>query len=120
MHDIVVERQSYFRGARMARRIGIFLLTIVSLSFVIAACDRHQSPTINGKTLEAKMSDEQMLAVFGIEPAKATSQRSQGPDGYSTHYTAGEQKVGITRSVVTGIYVMADGPIKGEWKLGKP
>lgn len=75
--------------------------------------------TVNGKTLDAKMSDAEMLEVFDMKHSEATSKRAQGPDGYGTTYTQGEQKVSITRSLVTGIYVMASGPVKGDWRLGK-
>jgi hypothetical protein len=64
------------------------------------------------------MSDAEILREFDMNIKRANSQVAKGPDGYTTTYTEGEQKVGITRSVVTGVYVYASGPIKGEWKLG--
>ena len=76
--------------------------------------------TVNGKTLDPKMSDPEMLAVFGMQHSKATSKRSQGPDGYTTTYTEGDQNVSITHSAVTGVNVIAWGPIRGDWLLGKP
>lgn len=65
------------------------------------------------------MSDAEILKAFGMETGKAQSKRAQGPDGYSMTYVQGDQTVGITRSVVTGVYVYSTGPIKGEWRLGK-
>ena len=79
-----------------------------------------KSVTVNGKTLEPNMTDEEMLAVFDMDPAKASTRKTQGKDGYSMNYEIGPQSLNITRSVVTGVNVMAFGPIKGDWQLGKP
>lgn len=66
------------------------------------------------------MTDGEILSVFDVVEAKATSMRSQGPDGYTMSYTFGEQKVYITRSIVSGLNVMTSGPIEGDWQFGKP
>ncbi len=63
------------------------------------------------------MSDGQILEAFDMDIKTATSERSNGPDGYTTAYTAGEQTVYITHSVVTGTNVMASGPIKADVRL---
>lgn len=104
----------------------MYILFVVGLA-LFAACDRVKeiagsdpAVVVNGKQLTAQMSDDTILEVFGIEKVKATSTVARGPDGYSTQYTHGEQKVGITRSVVTGVAISADGPIKGDWRLGMP
>lgn len=81
------------------------------------AVDDGSNPPVNGRRMNDKMSDGQILEIFGIDPASATSTVARGPDGFSTHYAAGTQKIGITRSVVTGVVVWADGPIKGNWDL---
>lgn len=73
---------------------------------------------VNGRRITAEMTDEQILAAFDIDIRSAGSKVSKGPDGYSTSYSVGEQMVSITRSVVSGVYVHATGPIKGEWELG--
>lgn len=75
--------------------------------------------TVNGRTITADMSDEQLLAAFDVDIDQATSSISRGKDGYSTSYVFKKQTVSITRSVVTGVAVMAFGePIKGDWALG--
>lgn len=77
------------------------------------------NPPINGKFLTIDMTDNEILSVFGIDPAKATAKKSKGPDGYSTTYEQGPQTVSIAHSAVTGTTVIAFGPIKGDWYLGK-
>jgi hypothetical protein len=79
-----------------------------------------KSFTVNGKKLSPAMSDAEILLVFDIDQAAAKSTRSHGPDGYTMSYSSGGQIVYITRSAVSGLNVMASGPIKGDWQLGKP
>jgi len=74
---------------------------------------------VNGKELRNTMSDKELLEVLELNISKAIVDKSKGPDGYSTTYSFGEQKVSITHSVVTGVNVMAfGGTIKGDWNLG--
>ena len=102
--------------------IGLTLLIAVTICAAgcgkIAEVATGGGAEYNGKRLTHTMSDAEILDVFGIELSRAESKRSQGPDGYTTLYTHGEQRIGITRSRVTGVYVYADGPIKGDWRLG--
>ncbi len=69
---------------------------------------------VNGKTINSEMSDAQILEAFDMDIKTAKQKRSNGSDGFTTAYTAGEQTVYITHSVVTGTNVMASGPIKAE------
>ena len=78
----------------------------------------HRSVTASGITLNSGMSDEEILKQFNMNIASTEPKVAKGPDGYSTSYKAGSQSVTVTRSVVTGLYVFSDGPIKGEWRLG--
>ncbi|MBP7376594.1 MAG: hypothetical protein KA956_08955 [Pyrinomonadaceae bacterium] len=73
---------------------------------------------VNGKTISAEMTDETILAAFEVNVGSTTSTVSKGPDGATTTYKAGEQKVSITRSVVSGVSIYATGPITGDWYLG--
>ena len=77
-----------------------------------------KNPPVNGTKLAADMTDEQILKVFGIDISKAETKTSRGPDGSTISYKVGEQTVYITRSVVSGVAVMASGPISGDWTLG--
>jgi hypothetical protein len=65
------------------------------------------------------MSDQEIVSVFGIDTAKATRKDVKGKDGTSVTYTSGQQEVTITRSTVSGVTVMAGGPISGLWPLDK-
>jgi hypothetical protein len=79
------------------------------------------NPTIlkNGNHLDAAMSDDELLRSLGIDAKDATQTRTQGKDGYSIEYRHGDQRVTITRSLVSGVSILADGPtISGQWSLG--
>ncbi len=65
------------------------------------------------------MNDADILKAFDIDIEKATAKRSQGPDGFSMTYVLGEQNVSITRSIVSGINVIAWGPIKVDVRLSR-
>lgn len=97
----------------------ICLASFVSCAVPEGKGKNSQVPIINGTPLTPEMSDSQILLAFGIDPTKANSRIAKGPDGNSTTYSAGEQNVSITRSAVTGVAIMAWGPIKGDWLLGK-
>jgi len=75
--------------------------------------------TVNGKTINSTMNDADILKAFNIDIAKATARRSHGPDGFSMTYVLGEQNVSITRSIVSGINVIAWGPIKVDVRLSR-
>jgi len=102
----------------------ILILACAALTAISLSCgsgdNRGGRRTVSsaGVTLHSEMSDGEILKEFKMDVPSAQSKRAQGPDGHSTHYTAGEQSVHITRSVVTGLYVFSTGPIKGEWRLG--
>lgn len=96
--------------------------------FIIASCSRpflidppgppdRPEPQVNGRTLSPAMSDTEILDVFGMDISKAESQKVQGRDGYQITYTLGRQKVTVVRSVVSGVFVSAEGPIQGHWNL---
>jgi hypothetical protein len=72
--------------------------------------------------LVASMSDEQILRALGLDPATLVSHRENGKDGHTTDYTNDHNHVFITRSIVTGTFVMRLEPkeLQQEWKLGKP
>ncbi len=74
---------------------------------------------VNGKDLTAKMSDEQIIRAFNIDPQAARSETVQGKDGTMVTFTAGVQVVIITRSTVSGTIVKATGPISGSWELSQ-
>jgi hypothetical protein len=65
------------------------------------------------------MSDAELLAAFGLPP-DASSTLIHGKDGTSATYAAGGQSLTITRSRVSGVTVIAQGPAKGLWPLGRP
>ena len=65
------------------------------------------------------MNDADILKAFDIDIAKATARKSPGPDGSSMTYVLGEQNVSITRSMVSGINVIAWGPIKVDVRLSR-
>ena len=75
--------------------------------------------TVNGNTINSTMNDADILKAFDIDIEKATAKRSQGPDGFSMTYVLGEQNVSITRSIVSGINVIAWGPIKVDARLSR-
>jgi hypothetical protein len=110
--------QGLVNGRILATAAAIALLGALSTS-----CGNVRLPvlkekqTINGKEIKSGMSDAEILKLFGIEIASAKSETHRGPDGSTVSYRSGEQRVSITRSVVSGTNVMAFGPIAGEWKL---
>lgn len=82
--------------------------------------DHYTQNRINGTSITASMSDQEIVKVFGIDAATATTKKVIGKDGTMMTYSFGEQEVTITRSTVTGVSVVATGPIKGTWELGIP
>jgi hypothetical protein len=104
----------------------VFFSCFVS-AVLLASCGRKgaavstssvgtQAPT--GITnLTAAMSDDQILRALGLDPAKASARVTQGKDGQSTEYSAGDDRVVITRSIVSGLSVMRGAQV---WALGKP
>lgn len=72
-------------------------------------------------TLYAGMTDEEILGKLGIAAKGLESEFYQGPDGYSHHYEAeGKWSVIVTRSIVTGVFVMESTPTGSRtWKLGR-
>jgi hypothetical protein len=63
------------------------------------------------------MSDGQILLALGIDPARSSARVTQGKDGHSTEYSAGTDRITITRSLVSGVSVMRG---TQSWYLGKP
>jgi len=75
-------------------------------------------PTATGGTnLTASMTDDQILRSLGLDPGKVSYRVTQGKYGQSTEYTAGTDRVVITRSIVSGLSVMHGAQ---SWSLGKP
>jgi hypothetical protein len=72
--------------------------------------------------LSPRLSDERILAAMGFDPDKMKTRFAQGPDGYSTTYTTRDgDSVLITRSLVSGVFVMLTEPGGSKsWELGKP
>ncbi len=68
------------------------------------------------------MSDEQILRVLQLDPAKLQSKKEQGDDGHSMIYTDDRHEIWITRSSFSGVIVMRMKPEKQLkiWELGKP
>lgn len=66
-------------------------------------------------------SDAEILRQIGFDHTKMKAHFVQGPDGYGTDYEARNHEwVSITRSVVSGIFVMFGDQSgqKGSWTLG--
>src|SRR6266550_6507426 len=61
-----------------------------------------QAPT-GSTNLTAAMSDDQILRALGLDPTKVSARVTQGKDGQSTEYSAGNVHVVITRSIVSGL-----------------
>jgi hypothetical protein len=73
----------------------------------------------NGNRLDSTMSDSELLQNLGLDFKEFTPKRTQGKDGYSMEYRHGKQQVTVTRSLVTGISILAEGPsVSGQWSLG--
>ncbi len=77
-------------------------------------------PAADAPRLNAQMNDAEIIRAFGLDPKSAKPELVQGKDGTSTTYIASNQKVTVTRSLVSGVSVLASGPISGVWSLGKP
>ena len=73
----------------------------------------------SGQQLVATMTDNELLTSLGLDAPAYQSERTQGIDGFSIEYTNGEQRVRISRSSVSGVHIIADGPkVAGIWGLG--
>jgi hypothetical protein len=83
---------------------------------VSAAPERPQAIAL-GTNITAAMSDGQILLSLGVDPARSSTRVTQGKDGYSTEYSAGGDRITITRSLVSGVSVMRG---TQSWYLGKP
>lgn len=70
--------------------------------------------------LSASMSDDQILRVLQLDPAKLTSKRDQGMDGHSMTYSDAGHEVTIVRSIVSGVIVTRTRPVDQTktWELG--
>lgn len=78
-------------------------------------------PSQGGTNLTAAMSDDQILRALGLDLTKTVARVTQGKDGYSTEYSVGEDRVTITRSLVSGVSVIRSQPQAPQaWYLGKP
>ncbi len=86
----------------------------ILIALAVIGCAR--TPTLN-----LGMSDQEILVAIGVNPRKTilNPEVVQGKDGTSTHYRLGTQTVTITRSMVSGMIVMASGDISGTWQLEK-
>ena len=92
----------------------------IATSTPSATPEKIGNVTHDGITLNANMSDDDILSAFGVTMNKAGKDVTRGPDGFSNTYKLGSQIVSITRSASTGINVTAIGPIEGDWRLGIP
>jgi hypothetical protein len=98
----------------------------------VTACERRGSvtttkpassttmPAADAVRLNAGMTDAEIVRAFGLDPESAKREFVQGKDGTSTTFATGNQQVTVTRSVVSGVTVIASGPTSGSWKLGQP
>lgn len=71
--------------------------------------------------LRAAMTDAEILRELNFDPTKMKAEFVQGKDGHTTTYKAGNKvSVSITRSVVSGVFVVNDYPGGSQsWELGK-
>ena len=114
-------------------RLGILMLLLAACA--VPACGRRGSvsttapastatpttkPAVDGPGLNAGLTDVEIIRRFGLDPESAKRVFVQGKDGTSTTFTVGNQQVTVTRSLVSGVTVMASGPKSGNWALGKP
>ena len=105
------------------KRLILVSILIAAAVLSIPSCsifDHYTKNRINGTSITASMTDQEIVKAFGIDAATATTKKVNGKDGTMTTYSSGEQEVSITRSTVTGVAVAATGPIKGTWALGSP
>ena len=101
----------------------IGFLTCAIFALTLQSCSVYEHFTknrVNGTSITASMSDQDIVKAFGLDPATASVKKINGKDGTTTTFSSGEQQVSITRSAVTGVAVMATGPINGTWALGSP
>src|SRR5262249_48361634 len=105
------------------------MLVGIVAACAVAACDRRQplatrhpasQPAVGAPPLDAAMTDDQIIRAFGVDPGAPKREFVQGKDGTSIRYNAGDQKVTVTRSLVSGVTVIASGPRAGVWPLGRP
>jgi hypothetical protein len=105
------------------------ILIGVVAACALTACDCRKplatsppasQPAIGVPGLSAALTDGQIIGAFGLDPGAAKQEFVQGKDGTSISYTAGDQKVTVTRSLVSGVTVMASGPRSRVWLLGQP
>jgi hypothetical protein len=108
------------------------ILIIVAASSAITGCERHgavgttaaDSPTTKRTAeapgLKAGMTDAEIVRACGLDPSSAKREFVQGKDGTSATYSAGDQRVTVTRSLVSGVTVSASGRVSGVWPLGQP
>jgi len=61
--------------AKYKQNIGvvIFLMAVI----VLAACGENKN-RVNGTTLSASMTDQEIIKVFGLDPVTATSKKING------------------------------------------
>jgi NADH:ubiquinone oxidoreductase subunit 5 (subunit L)/multisubunit Na+/H+ antiporter MnhA subunit len=83
---------------------------------------RQPPPVVFQDGLAATMSDDQILRVLQLDPAKMHSKKEKGDDGHSTIYTDEQHEIWITRSSFSGVIVMRMKPEKQLkiWELGNP
>jgi hypothetical protein len=108
------------------------ILMILGALCAVMACERHGPVATTGPAtvtakpadgtprLNARMTDDEMIRAFGLDPKSAKREFVQGKDGTSTTYAVADQRITVTRSVLSGITVTASGPVSGNWALGQP
>src|SRR5437763_937702 len=97
------------------------ILMIVVALCAVTACERHgpvattaptsptTKPAADDPRLKAGMTDAEIIRAFGLDPSSAKRELVQGKDGTSATFAAGDQQVAVTRSLVSGVTVMASG-----------
>lgn len=86
----------------------------------IASASPATNAAVNVRGLNARMTEGEIIREFGLDPGSAKRGFVQVKDGTSATYSAADQQVMITRSLVSGITVIASGRVAGVWPLGKP
>lgn len=99
-----------------------FVALLVGALLVGSACTKQPPSAVLQDGLAASMSDDQILRVLQLDPAKMHSKKEQGDDGHSMIYTDDQHEIWITRSSFSGVIVMRMKPanLLKTWELGKP
>src|SRR5438445_13543285 len=115
----------------MASKRLTILIILATLS-AVTGCERQgpvpttspasptTEPTAEAPSLRAGMTDAEIIRACGLDGSSAKREFVQGKDGTSTTYSGGDQRITVTRSLISGVTVMASGRVSGVWPLGQP